>query len=520
MKTNEIKEKLGDVVAIEHTLGWGFEPLSYIASEYFKDLGIETIFFKHSFKNASWRKSNTKKFQAPQKIVKLYWIGLSLTWGIRYYINALLVQQNIFNFQGKAGIKIGDLIISQTVSSSTNYPSTLLLDRHFFRNLVKAYGLSLYAEWLLKQKTIKTFLLCDNVYFYAIYNRMALQRKESYLQLGRFPFSVLVNKKTTEDSPFILPIHQFPGLSHLEESATETYMQERVKPASQALPYMTASMVDVNKSTDEELFLINFPKNIRDITTGEINICIFLHSFADALFFFGDDCFLDIWEWTKFTIDQLLLATEKKQDIKILIKPHPNVFARKDYQCKTLEKDYETLKKLHQYYFEKSSVSFISPFIPNIELSSLKNFIGVTHHGNIATELAFLGKPAIASRQAPWKYSPEFLVTWDTKEEYKQILFRLRSVLDFSISRPKLLKFAFYYHLSFNHISKGRHYGDSLFKIVYGKLPDNDREFQLKSTQITDYFMKNESKREEAKLFFEQLLLEALEYNRRIYSEE
>jgi hypothetical protein len=87
-------------------------------------------------------------------------------------------------------------------------------------------------------------------------------------------------------------------------------------------------------------------------------------------------------------------------------------------------------------------------------LASLGCVYGITHHGSVAEELVAAGMPCIASTHAPWGNNYPFLRTWDTAQNYHEIL-RDLSVegwrVPASAERDALARFATEYRLSAEH---------------------------------------------------------------------
>ncbi|MBK4730637.1 hypothetical protein JJD41_12290 [Oxynema sp. CENA135] len=503
---------LGKNIAIEYAKDWGFEPLSYLAKCYFEKLGCTIVYFhsnpiiliKNKFKKT--KICNTNTYSSPSLLQCIAWSIKSFFWTLKNYCLILIKTKNIFELHIK-GVTIGDSIVAQSVRVSNQSPSQLRFDKFLFKSLIQGYLTFKYAEWLMVEKKVETLMLSHNMYCSSIFSRVILKNGAKYLYVGKFPFSVIVDSKISSPYyPFILPLHKFDSLLIKEKEMVKNYLTQRVDTPKNILPYMKVD-IESTKETKNSLNILELNKNPKNT----INVCIFLHSFADALFICGPDSFNDIWHWLTFTIENLLFYSQKKP-INILIKPHPNIFLNKDIKSTVLQKDYLTYEYLEKLHQSNNKVKFIPASTSNIELTKLPNFIAITHHGNVAPELAFLGKPVIASFHAPWKNCNDFLITWKNKDDYADILNSLEDCLKFQVCEESLLKFAYYYYLKFNKRSNGALYADKLFRIAFDRNPLSDLECQNMSNEVLDVFKTQSNKFTEGKDYFEQLIMESIEF--------
>lgn len=506
------KPYLGKTIAIEYAKDWGFESLSYLAECYFKKLGCTVVYFhpnpiiliKNKFNKT--QSCNTKTYSSPSLLQCIAWSTKSFFWSLKNYCLILTRIKNIFDLHIK-GVTIGDSIVAQSVRVSNQFPSQLRFDKFLFKSLIQGYLSFKYAEWLTLEKKVETLMLSHNMYCSSIFSRVILKNGAKYLYLGKFPFSVIVDSRISSPYyPFILPLNKFNSLLLKEKEMVKNYLAQRVDTHKNILPYMKVD-IDSTKKAKNSLSSLDLNKNQKNT----INVCIFLHSFADALFICGPDSFNDIWHWLTFTIENLLLYSQKKP-INILIKPHPNIFLNKNIKSNVIQKDYLTYEYLEKLYQSNNKIKFILPSTSNIELTKLQKFIAITHHGNVAPELAFLGKPVIASFHAPWKNCNDFLITWKNKDRYADILNNLEDCLNFQVCEESLLKFAYYYYLKFNRRSNGAFYADKLFSIAFDRKPLSDLECQNMSNEVLGVFKNQSHKFTEGKNYFEQLIMESMEF--------
>lgn len=532
-----IKKYFGEKIAIEYASNWGFGPLAYIAKSYFEELGFNVVnFHLNVSKILDSRilfliKRPLKKiinfFYPNYKIIEpfaqienselpsiseyILWRIQALLWSFKYYFLTVLRIKSIFEAKID-NILVGDAVVATSVRISSKYPSKLRFENDLFNSLIKSYLNYKYGQFLVNKKKINTLIPSHNVYDHNIRHRAILKNGGKYLYLGKFPFSVLVDSKTfSAYHPSILPIDQFDDISPEEQKLTKEYLDQRISPKNpNVLSYMQVNPYSMEGFTNLSNDL-NY--NQKEEQVNIINVCIFLHSFADALFVFGHDSFNDIWEWINFTIDELL-DLNKVQPLNILIKPHPNIFNYKNFKSNVVKKDYFTYQKLEDKYKYISNINFIDSSTSNLNLIKLNNFIGITHHGNIAPELAYLNKPVIASLHGPWKNCNDFLITWKNKKEYSKIIKALESYVSFQPCISSLLKFTSYYYRQSFSIKPTTHYeyNKELFYIAFEKYPSSDSEIHENSSKVLEILKNDEIKYEQAKNYLEELITVSLDY--------
>lgn len=530
---NKIRETFGEIIAIEYAKNWGFAPLNYVTKRYLEGLGVQVIYFHMNvlsykpnigiklFIKKAINYLGIKNYQVTESFEELNniacpsplkyfsWKIQGNIWSISNYILINTGSKSVFELEIEK-VNVGDAIVASSVRKSVKFPSKLRFDKNLINALFEGYMNYQYGKFLVKQKRTKTVVPSHNVYHHSVRQRAVLNHEGNYLILGKFPFSALVESKTF--SPFypsILPIHKFRELSCDESRLSEEYLDVRISPkSSEVLPYMQVSAYSENDSMQMQNSSLEL-KETEDST--KIQVCIFLHSFADALFTFGSDSLNDIWHWVTFTIDHLL-EISKIKDLNILVKPHPNVFYYQNFTTNVVEKDYFTYKHLENLYKTEPKVSFIDPNTSNIKLTQIKNFIGITHHGNVAPELAYLNQPVIASLHAPWKHCNQFLITWKDQQAYKNILSQIDNYIGFKPCRSSLLKFVYYYYVKPSLMSEKVLYSKKLFQIAFNRSPTNDAELHKMSSQLLEKLENDMKKYKEAEEYLETLITESLDY--------
>jgi hypothetical protein len=197
-------------------------------------------------------------------------------------------------------------------------------------------------------------------------------------------------------------------LSPAENFAVERYFAARLRNAAVMLPYMRTGVNDNGAGV-----LLDVDSQEVTFVDDCLRVAVFLHSFADAQYYFGLDGFESLADWTFQTIERCL---ENDAIERVLVKPHPSESYR------GLHTDAVVLADIQQRYGREPRVMILHPKASLIRLCGVGKLIGVTHHGSVAEELVYLGRPVIASSHAPWEASYPFARLWSTPAEYARLL--------------------------------------------------------------------------------------------------
>ena len=149
----------------------------------------------------------------------------------------------------------------------------------------------------------------------------------------------------------------------------------------------------------------------------KIDYVIYTHSFVDGLLWWGNDGFVNLRDWTEFTIQTLI-----KKNANILVKIHPNFFQKIDHDFIKLDKKifYEIMNK-YSYYKNISFIDF--PVRNKFILDSLrKDAIIVSHHGTALLEGAARKFKCISSIATLWNKNIKITNSWKNKKDYENLL--------------------------------------------------------------------------------------------------
>lgn len=152
--------------------------------------------------------------------------------------------------------------------------------------------------------------------------------------------------------------------------------------------------------------------------TKKIDYIVYTHSFVDGLMWWGIDGFVNLKDWTEFTIDTLI-----KKNKNILVKVHPNFFQKvsRDY----LKLDKEIFSEIMNKYSNNHKVYFVNEPIKNFELlkNVKKETIIISHHGTALLEGMAFNLKCISSIATLWN-NKNFRISnvWNSKKSYKRVL--------------------------------------------------------------------------------------------------
>lgn len=305
------------------------------------------------------------------------------------------------------GVHIGDLAASHTFRTQPKLGGSLQACRELFNKLADAIYICDLAKTLSFNTKAEYYVMVpDPTYLHAVYKRSLHALGVHIITVGSYykKFLVIPAGQVFSNPYFVLP----PECGVVDTQKVISYMNDRLLKPQKYLWYMFRG---VNNNASEIVHDIN-GKSV-DISATGLSVIIFLHSFDDAQYAFGLDGFNDLYHWTIFTIDICLM---NRSIDKVLIKSHPNV------DEEAYPGDKIAFDRIFHKYKGNSRVNFIEKSCSLVALSKKGKLYGITHHGSVAEEMVYLKQPIIASTSAPWGVNYPFVKTWQTVEEYKNIL--------------------------------------------------------------------------------------------------
>jgi hypothetical protein len=310
------------------------------------------------------------------------------------------------------GVLIGDLIAGTAIRAMPAAGGSLKRCRALRRVLRLAVRLTEYAcEEIEASGPHALVFSVEPTYLHAIYRRSLRVRGATVLEPGKLEDFAGDFRLHGPDDPWWPPNVAAPMAYSVptatERAEAEQYLRERLEQPRRHLAYMLTGQ---NRSDGALL-----DADGRAPSLGERGLypVLFLHDFDDGQYYYGNDGFDDLWDWTTFTIDTLLANSAV---VRVFIKAHPNAAGSGN------SGDVVARRRLQNRYATTARVSWLASDTSPRALEELGHIVGITHHGSVAEELTFCGIPVIASTRAPWGERYRFASLWNTPAEYGRIL--------------------------------------------------------------------------------------------------
>ena len=149
----------------------------------------------------------------------------------------------------------------------------------------------------------------------------------------------------------------------------------------------------------------------------KIDYVIYTHSFVDGLLWWGLDGFVNLRDWTEFTIKTLI-----EKEANILVKIHPNFFQKIKHDFIELDKKifYDLMRKYSSY----KNITFVDFPLKNKDILDgiRKDTIIVSHHGTALLEGVARKFKCISSVATFWNKEYKITNSWDTPNNYRKLL--------------------------------------------------------------------------------------------------
>lgn len=344
-----------------------------------------------------------------------------------YFMTGKLLGRNALTMSHQ-GVPIGKNAVAASYRNPMSYKSNFLYYILLIKNIAKAIVAIDHIEKHKQQ--IKACYVNDPSYLNGVYGEWSV-KNEIPVYHNKYPYR-LARFSINKDKDFSEALLVQPSDRYTDEEiiAGENNLKERLH-NTESIEYMQdTDFSDAN----------NIETNIEAV--------IYCHSFTDAQQDFGgDNSFLNMLEWLKFTV-------EKLEHKKIMIKAHPN-FYKKGYNTKVMEYDNHIFERFKKEIEEKENVYIVDWPVRNIDvLRTLpKDCVLISHHGNALLEGAYLGFKCISSSAAPGKKYHLFN-EWSSVGEYEQLLDNLQSLKP--TDKTRLYEFVYDLSLSPNSFFDSR----------------------------------------------------------------
>jgi hypothetical protein len=307
-------------------------------------------------------------------------------------------------------IRVGDLI-NDSYLRFKPAPTVNLHDAYLWLLIWQTKRAISQSRRYFRKKRPSMFLVSYSSYIqHGITTRVALAEGVSVFAFGNY--QEFMKQLTVEDYFHTRNAYKYASDFALFPVERQT---QAMSQGHAALKSRIAGKTDVATS-----YMVQSPYKVvtNEVPNVSGSIVIFLQDFYDSPHVYPNELFPDCWEWICFTIESLV-----RLGYKFYVKPHPNQIDLSSQVLQDLTAKYPHLQ-------------FISPLITNKQLSDAGLAAGITVHGTVAHELAFLGIPSVGCADHP-HISFDFCQTAKTLEQYESLL---KNCISFVVDKSNLVK--------------------------------------------------------------------------------
>ncbi len=318
-------------------------------------------------------------------------------------------KETLMNLKYKS-LNLGRYAISEVYRNPKCYFSKI---KYYYELLKAIYLIASYAKYAINLKNINSVYLDHCMYKNGILIEVFSQKNIPIYALGYprgFFLFKMDKKKQLKKYEEIIQLNKSKKINQLQKKKASKALREALL-KTEKFPWMQH---------------IAFKDNIK-INLNEITHVVYIHSFTDAQLVYGYDGFLNVFEWFKFTLNELL----KNKNNKILVKAHPSFFHEK-FPNKMAMHDRMIFFKLIKDY-NSSNVVILKDPIRNKQLLNKisKQTILISHHGSVVLESLFMGFKCITSAATFWNDQFHITNSWKNVSEYKKLLYKKWNVLKY-----------------------------------------------------------------------------------------
>jgi len=307
-----------------------------------------------------------------------------------------------------AGVPIGDLAASEHLRWVRAGDGRLLPSSGLFLMLADCVWICEMSAGLEPPPDAAVFVL-EPTYRHGVWQRVLHQRR-----LTQIDIKCWEETGFTFAAPGVKPHNPYrvdPPSGPLDGADREK--AERYLAARLADPVAHIAYLETGHNDNTRADLTDFAGKPLVLDPAGVHVAVFLHSFDDAQYLFGNDGFAALMDWAVFSIEECLANPRIG---RVLVKPHPA----------TLNQEFPNTQRgeefLRRRYEGVERVTWLEGTASLRALAAAGKVVGVTHHGSVAEELVFLGVPVIGYKHASWGAGYEFVRGWSTPSEYGQML--------------------------------------------------------------------------------------------------
>jgi hypothetical protein len=324
------------------------------------------------------------------------------------------------------GLYIGDLI-NDTYLRMANKPYVDITDPFLYHLILQAIYIYDGFKRLFEKYEILAIVNSYTAYIhFGINVRMALQRGVEVYTVGSY--NNLVHKvqptyASHHNNHFAFKL-LFDKLTdkHEKLSITKAIFEKR----------FTGEIDPATSYMKESAFNNEFNIAIPEIDWDK-TVIVLAHCFFDSPHIYRDLLFVDFYDWIIFTLDRLSII----QDLRVVVKPHPN-------GVKGNEEMFEELKEKYL----NTNILFIDKSTSNLQLFEARPKAIITAYGTAASEFAYHDIPVLCIYDNPFT-AFNFAKVAYSKDEYAGLLLNIKTLF-VNIDRQEILVYYYMQHIYYN----------------------------------------------------------------------
>lgn len=376
----------------------------------------------------------------------------------------------LYNYKG---ITIGDKIASTALRVYPDAGGRLLACKGLKNVTYHAIEVCDFIDKNIEVHQNTYVAVTETWYLDGIYERLLHRMGAHVLRSSHYSGNIHLTKSTAElEHPWI-PLNS-PSIKKVSKLEIERFMENRIYMPKEELSYMTFGVNEEHEKVLDE------NNNEIEIDQSGITSIIYLHSFDDSQYRFGYDGYDDLLMWTEETIIRLINNANIKN---ILVKAHPNV----DYN--RYPGDYRAYKYLREKF--QDQVKWLKNNVSVLSFKNINNIVGITHHGSVAEELAFLRKPVIMSSYSRLGHKYKFAYTWKNRVDYEDLLNNLtvKKLSDVDINYDDIYTYLYQTYMSSRkgNVKKTGEIREKIFHLSKTNQREELNKIMVNDQRISDY---------------------------------
>ena len=313
-------------------------------------------------------------------------------------------------------INVGQYLTAMTARNYATYQSSFSYYVELFKNIIRICYRIETANYYLKNYKFSGVYVDHAMYLNGVLFDIFFANKK-IIYSNQHPQSLFkIIPQKNKDANFLnyLKIkYDNKNLSQTEKIGTKRLIKKLFFNPKKYIAYMQDTpLKKFNKKFDKRLL-------------KSFEYIVYSHAVTDAQLLCGIDGFASILDWQIFTIEQLI-----KENKKFIVKAHPSFHMK----GKMFLWERKIFSSLMNRYKKHQDILFIEEPIENLEV--VKNLnpkcIILTHHGTAELEGIYHNLKVISFKNNIYDHKYEISNKWSNIEEYKSLLKRNWSKLEYA----------------------------------------------------------------------------------------